>query len=194
MSLCKQRRTQLSSFTTAKQCSSLKPIWGPCLLIRKRGSKYGVQFGGAVKEMQVMINQHQKIICVPKKLKSPIFLSQSVKNLYLKRSKYVAKEYRTFLSSLCCSPMRHSKVKDKKEVDEKEDKYGKANAFAADWFYFWLWKQDHLLSLLTQSRWIQNILLLVFIVLKSLNDPVRGCFNQKDYNFLFCRYLAYLMF
>lgn len=72
-------------FTT--QCSPLKLIQGPYLLLGKKGSKYAVQYGGAAKERQVMINQYQNTISVPMKLKSAISLSQAVKNLYLKRKK-----------------------------------------------------------------------------------------------------------
>lgn len=80
-------QSQLSSSTIAKQCSSLKLIQGPYLLVGKKGSKYGVRFGGAVKEMQAMIKQYHNIISVSMKLKSAISLSPAVKNLYLKGNK-----------------------------------------------------------------------------------------------------------
>jgi len=56
MSLRQQCHTQpqFSSSAITKQRSTLKLIQGPYLLMGKQGSKDGLQFGGAVKEMQVI--------------------------------------------------------------------------------------------------------------------------------------------
>jgi len=142
--------------------------------------------------MQVVIKQYQNIASVLREVKSAILLSRPKKNLYLKQSLWVKNAEYFFFFPKMILLIREKQQGEGKEVDKKKKKCEKANAFAADWFYFWLWRRDHLLSSLTQSRWIQNILALVFIVLKSVDDPVRCCFNQKGYHFLSSRYLTYL--
>lgn len=143
--------------------------------------------------MQVVIKQYQNIASVLREVKSAILLSRPIKNLYLKQSLWVKNaEYFFFFSQDdIVHPWDTARWRTRSRLKKKK-KSEKANAFAADWFYFWLWRRDHLLSSLTQSRWIQNILALVFIVLKSVDDPVRCCFNQKGYHFLSSRYLTYL--